>query len=126
MRLHTHTHTNATHQVHTLLHILVGYKQLIEWVLHCLPEPPQWTMSPSREELKHLLVPIQGVGGLGTIQHECRVEKALDESDVALFFEEDGHFSATNDITEDGRGNLYKGHKIKKKKKVYGYLVGLS
>ena len=78
-------------------------------------------MPPSREELQHLLVPRQGVGGLGTIQHECRVEEALDESDVAFFFEEVCHFLATNDVTEDGRGNLYE----RRKKIVYGILVDL-
>ena len=73
---------------------------------------PHGAMPPSREELQHLLVPRQGVGGLGTIQHECGVEEALDESDVAFFFEEGGHFFATNDVTEDGRGNLYERCKI--------------
>ena len=64
-------------------------------------------MPSSREELEHLLVPRQGIGGLGTIQHESGVEETLDESDVAFFFEEGGHFLATNDVAEDGRGNLY-------------------
>ena len=79
-------------------------------------------MPPSREELQHLLVPCQGVGGLRTIQHECGVEEALDESDVTFFFEEVCHFLATNDVAEDGRGNLYERCKII----IYGNLVDLS
>jgi hypothetical protein len=90
----------------TLFYILIGYKQLVEWILHHLPGSPQGTMSPAWQELQHLLVPGQGVRGLGTIHHECRVEEALDESDVAFFFEEAGHFLASNDVTEDSRGNL--------------------
>jgi hypothetical protein len=91
-----------------LLYILVWYKQLVERILHHLPGSPQGAMSPARQELQHLLVPRQGVRGLGTIHHERRVEEALDESDVAFFFEEAGHFLASNDVTEDSRGDLKK------------------
>jgi hypothetical protein len=90
----------------TLLYILVGYKQLVERILHHLPRSPQGATSPARQELQHLLVPRQGVRGLGTIHHECRVEEALDETDVAFFFEVAGHFLTSNDVTEDSRSNL--------------------
>ena len=62
-------------------------------------------MLPTLKYLQYLLVPCQEVEGLRTLQHQYWVKEALDKSDVA-FFEVAGHFLATNDVTEDSRGDL--------------------
>ena len=69
-----------------LTHVLVisWHEQLIQRV-NLLPPPLQLPMATPGHQLQYRSVLTEGVGGLRVTEHQLGVQKALDESDIALF-----------------------------------------